>query len=86
MIPYLTLAGGGFGAYRRLGHPTSSTSIPGKSIRVSRVQGLNLVNLARHYVNLARCEERFRALVSGFQWSTVGAVLEKWKRREPLLT
>jgi polysaccharide deacetylase family protein (PEP-CTERM system associated) len=51
-----------------------------------RVRGLDLVNRARHYVNLGRCEERFRALVSGFQWSTVGAVLEKWKAREPLLT
>jgi polysaccharide deacetylase family protein (PEP-CTERM system associated) len=51
-----------------------------------RVRGLDLVNRVRHYVNLGRCEERFRALVSGFQWSTVGAVLENWKRREPLPT
>ncbi|HZB27191.1 MAG TPA: XrtA system polysaccharide deacetylase [Gemmatimonadales bacterium] len=51
-----------------------------------RVGGLDLVNRVRHYINLGRCEERFRALVSGFQWSTVGTVLEKWKAREPLPT
>lgn len=46
-----------------------------------RVDGLGLVNHFRHYVNLGRCEDRFRALLGGFQWASVGAVLEAWKRQ-----
>jgi polysaccharide deacetylase family protein (PEP-CTERM system associated) len=44
-----------------------------------RVRGLGTVSRFRHYVNLDRCEARFRALVSGFQWTSVGDILEQWK-------
>ena len=50
-----------------------------------RVDGLGRLRRFRHYVNLDRCEDRFRALVSGFQWTTVKAVLDGWKQ-PPLLT
>lgn len=44
-----------------------------------RLEGLGRLNRFRHYVNLERSEQRFRALVSGFRWQTVGQVLEQWK-------
>jgi polysaccharide deacetylase family protein (PEP-CTERM system associated) len=44
-----------------------------------RLEGLGRLNRFRHYVNLERSERRFRALVSGFRWQTVGQVLEQWK-------
>jgi polysaccharide deacetylase family protein (PEP-CTERM system associated) len=44
-----------------------------------RLEGLGRLNRFRHYVNLERSERRFRALVSGFRWQTVGKVLEQWK-------
>jgi polysaccharide deacetylase family protein (PEP-CTERM system associated) len=46
-----------------------------------RVPGLGRVNRFRHYVNLDRCEERFRSLLAGFRWTTVGSVLDQWKGR-----
>jgi polysaccharide deacetylase family protein (PEP-CTERM system associated) len=46
-----------------------------------RVQGLGRVNYFRHYLNLARCEARFRALLDGFAWTTVREVLDGWKTR-----
>jgi polysaccharide deacetylase family protein (PEP-CTERM system associated) len=51
-----------------------------------RVRGLGTVNRFRHYVNLDRCEDRFRALVSSFQWTSVGKVLDVWKREPVPLT
>ena len=86
MIPYLPWRAGvrrilGTGApYVFYIHPWELD--PGQP----RVRGLDPVDRARHYVNLARCEDRFRALASDFLWSTVKAVLERWKRRIPLLT
>jgi polysaccharide deacetylase family protein (PEP-CTERM system associated) len=46
-----------------------------------RVRGLGALSRFRHYVNLGRCEDRFRALLSGFQWTSLGTVLEDWKRQ-----
>jgi polysaccharide deacetylase family protein (PEP-CTERM system associated) len=51
-----------------------------------RVRGLGTVNRFRHYVNLERCEARFRALVSSFQWTSVGKVLDRWKGEPVSLT
>jgi polysaccharide deacetylase family protein (PEP-CTERM system associated) len=53
-----------------------------------RVDGLGRLSRFRHYLNLDRCEERLRALVTSFQWAPVKAVLEDWKQRspQPLLT
>jgi hypothetical protein len=59
-----------------------------------RVAGLGRLNRIRHYLNLGRCEDRYRALVSSFQWTTVKSVLDNWKRQtgtgrpagQPLLT
>jgi polysaccharide deacetylase family protein (PEP-CTERM system associated) len=44
-----------------------------------RVQGLGKVNYFRHYLNLARCEARFSALLDGFAWTTVREVLDGWR-------
>lgn len=49
-----------------------------------RVDGLGPMSRFRHYVNLGRCEERFRSLLSTFQWTSVRAVLDRWKQRVPL--
>lgn len=46
-----------------------------------RVAGLGRLSRFRHYLNLDRCEDRYRALVSDFQWTTVKSVLENWKRQ-----
>ncbi len=46
-----------------------------------RVRGLGRFNYVRHYLNLARCESRFRSLLDGFPWTTVRAVLKDWKGR-----
>jgi polysaccharide deacetylase family protein (PEP-CTERM system associated) len=46
-----------------------------------RVDGLSLVNRLRHYVNLGRCEDRFRSLLASFQWTSVKTVLDDWKRQ-----
>jgi polysaccharide deacetylase family protein (PEP-CTERM system associated) len=44
-----------------------------------RIAGLGPVNRFRHYVNLSRCEDRFRSLLAGFRWTTVESVLDQWK-------
>jgi polysaccharide deacetylase family protein (PEP-CTERM system associated) len=49
-----------------------------------RVDGLGPVSRFRHYVNLGRCEDRFRALLSSFRWTSVRAVLDDWKRQVAL--
>ena len=46
-----------------------------------RVAGLGRLSRFRHYLNLDRCEDRYRALVSDFQWTTVKSLLENWKRQ-----
>jgi len=46
-----------------------------------RVQGLSRVNYFRHYLNLARSEGRFCALLDGFAWTTVREVLDGWRSR-----
>ncbi len=48
-----------------------------------RVHGLSAVSRFRHYLNLARCESRFAALLADFQWTTVRDVLEQ---RKPALS
>ena len=89
MIPYLPWQAGvrrilGTGApYVFYIHPWEID--PGQP----RVEGLGRLNRFRHYRNLGRCEDRFRALVTDFQWTTVKSVLERWKRSNggsPLLT
>ena len=42
-----------------------------------RVQGLSPVSRFRHYLNLARCEDRFAALLRDFPWTTVRSLLEQ---------
>jgi polysaccharide deacetylase family protein (PEP-CTERM system associated) len=42
-----------------------------------RVRGLSPVSRFRHYLNLARCEDRFAALLRDFPWTTVRSVLEQ---------
>jgi len=44
-----------------------------------RIDGLDRVSRFRHYVNLARCEDRFSALLRDFRWTTVREVLERQK-------
>jgi polysaccharide deacetylase family protein (PEP-CTERM system associated) len=45
-----------------------------------RVKGLGRLNRFRHYLNLGRCEDRYRTLVTSFRWTTLKSVLENWKR------
>jgi polysaccharide deacetylase family protein (PEP-CTERM system associated) len=86
MIPYLPWQAGvrrilGTGApYVFYIHPWEID--PGQP----RVEGLSRINRFRHYLNLGRCEDRFRALVSGFQWTTVSSVLDNWKRQRTTST
>lgn len=40
-----------------------------------RVPGLGALNRFRHYVNLDRCERRFRTLVSSFPWVPIRQIL-----------
>jgi polysaccharide deacetylase family protein (PEP-CTERM system associated) len=44
-----------------------------------RMEALGRMNRFRHYVNLDRSEERFRSLLSTFQWTSVRRVLDDWK-------
>lgn len=44
-----------------------------------RMEALGRMNRFRHYVNLDRCEGRFRSLLSTFQWTSVRDVLDRWK-------
>jgi polysaccharide deacetylase family protein (PEP-CTERM system associated) len=46
-----------------------------------RMGGLGRISRFRHYANLDVCEDRFRAFLSDFPWTTVGAVLDDWKAR-----
>jgi polysaccharide deacetylase family protein (PEP-CTERM system associated) len=81
MIPYLPWRAGvrsilGSGApYVFYIHPWEID--PGQP----RVDGLGRVSRFRHYLNLNRSEDRLRALVSDFQWTTVKSVLDGWKAR-----
>jgi polysaccharide deacetylase family protein (PEP-CTERM system associated) len=47
-----------------------------------RVRELGAVSRFRHYVNLERCEGRFRALLEEFHWTTVSDVLDGWKKEQ----
>jgi polysaccharide deacetylase family protein (PEP-CTERM system associated) len=47
-----------------------------------RMQGLGRVSRFRHYLNLDRAEDRFRSLVSGFSWTTIGQVLQRWQAEQ----
>ena len=81
MIPYLPWQAGvrrilGTGApYVFYIHPWEVD--PGQP----RVDGLGRLSRFRHYVNLDRCEDRFRSLVTGFQWTTIKSILDQWKSR-----
>jgi polysaccharide deacetylase family protein (PEP-CTERM system associated) len=44
-----------------------------------RMEALGRMNRFRHYVNLDRCEGRFRSLLSTFRWTSVRDVLDRWK-------
>lgn len=81
MIPYLPWQAGvrrilGTGApYVFYIHPWEVD--PGQP----RVDGLGRLSRFRHYVNLDRCEDRFRSLVTAFQWTTIKSILDQWKSR-----
>lgn len=51
-----------------------------------RMQGLSAVRRFRHYLNLARCEERFARLLADFTWTTVKSLLEQRKPEAPSLS
>jgi hypothetical protein len=42
-----------------------------------RLPGLSPVSRFRHYLNLARCEDRFAALLRDFSWTTVRSVIHQ---------
>jgi polysaccharide deacetylase family protein (PEP-CTERM system associated) len=44
-----------------------------------RMESLGRTSRFRHYVNLDRCEERLRSLLSTFPFTSVGQVLNSWK-------
>jgi hypothetical protein len=44
-----------------------------------RVSGLGRLSYFRHYVNLSRCEARFRSLLDDFSWTTLRDLLDQWK-------
>jgi polysaccharide deacetylase family protein (PEP-CTERM system associated) len=44
-----------------------------------RIEGLGMISRFRHYVNLERCEGRFRSLLASFPWMTVRGLLDRWK-------
>jgi Domain of unknown function (DUF3473) len=46
-----------------------------------RVEGLGRLSRFRHYLNLERSEKRYRALVSGFNWTTIGQLLRSWRQQ-----
>jgi polysaccharide deacetylase family protein (PEP-CTERM system associated) len=50
-----------------------------------RMRGLSAVSRFRHYLNLARCEDRFAALLGDFSWTTVRSLLEQRKPEAPSL-
>jgi polysaccharide deacetylase family protein (PEP-CTERM system associated) len=45
-----------------------------------RVEGLGRLSRFRHYLNLERSESRYRALVSGFEWTTIRQLLRTWQQ------
>jgi polysaccharide deacetylase family protein (PEP-CTERM system associated) len=51
-----------------------------------RLTGLSAVSRFRHYVNLARCEHRFEALLRDFRWTTVRDLLDQRKPAAPQLS
>lgn len=48
-----------------------------------RVQGLSRVSRFRHYLNLARCEERFARLLADFRWTTLKSLLSDFSPPPP---
>lgn len=44
--------------------------------------GIRLRDRFRQRVNLGRCEDRFEALVGDLDWTTIGALLDRWKAGE----
>jgi polysaccharide deacetylase family protein (PEP-CTERM system associated) len=86
MLPYAVWRGGvrhilGTGApYVFYIHPWEID--PGQP----RMQGLSTVSRFRHYLNLARCEDRFARLLADFSWTTVKSLLEQRKPEAPSLS
>ncbi len=85
MLPYTAWRGGvrrilGSGApYVFYIHPWEID--PGQP----RMRGLSAVSRFRHYLNLARCEDRFARLLADFSWTTVKSLLEQRKPEAPSL-
>jgi polysaccharide deacetylase family protein (PEP-CTERM system associated) len=85
MLPYAAWRGGvrrilGSGApYVFYIHPWEID--PGQP----RMRGLGAVSRFRHYLNLARCEDRFARLLADFSWTTVKSLLEQRKPEAPSL-
>ena len=85
MLPYAAWRGGvrrilGSGApYVFYIHPWEID--PGQP----RMRGLVAVSRFRHYLNLARCEDRFARLLADFSWTTVKSLLEQRKPEAPSL-
>jgi polysaccharide deacetylase family protein (PEP-CTERM system associated) len=85
MLPYAAWRGGvrrilGSGApYVFYIHPWEID--PGQP----RMRGLSAVSRFRHYLNLARCEDRFARLLADFSWTTVKSLLEQRKPEAPSL-
>jgi polysaccharide deacetylase family protein (PEP-CTERM system associated) len=85
MLPYAAWRGGvrrivGSGApYVFYIHPWEID--PGQP----RMSGLSAVSRFRHYLNLARCEDRFSRLLADFSWTTVKSLLEQRKPEAPSL-
>jgi polysaccharide deacetylase family protein (PEP-CTERM system associated) len=86
MLPYAAWRGGvrrilGTGApYVFYIHPWEID--PGQP----RMRGLSTVSRFRHYLNLARCEDRFARLLADFSWTTVKSLLEQRKPEVPSLS
>jgi polysaccharide deacetylase family protein (PEP-CTERM system associated) len=86
MLPYAAWRGGvrrilGTGApYVFYIHPWEID--PGQP----RMRGLSTVSRFRHYLNLARCEDRFARLLADFSWTTVKSLLEQRKPEAPSLS
>jgi polysaccharide deacetylase family protein (PEP-CTERM system associated) len=85
MLPYAAWRGGvrrilGSGApYVFYIHPWEID--PGQP----RMSGLSAVSRFRHYLNLARCEDRFARLLADFSWTTVKSLLEQRRPEAPSL-
>ena len=46
-----------------------------------RVTGLKATHRFRHYINIDKGEQRFAALLSEFQWTTIADVLAWWNEK-----